>query len=252
MKKLLTLAILAVAISFQACAPSKEMVASHTEATEIKTAQSQAQTFFNLLVEGKYQELSQSYSKASLTEFRTAMSFMDSIPAEMKTGFFTNFFSGEVKEEDLKKLSDADYFAKFLAAIMDRAKLSSGMTFKKIDVLGGVKEGDKVHMVTVSHIVVQGEEDEAKEVQTFVKEGELYKAIISEDMMSMAKQFKAMAEQAMAQQSMMQKMNQQQSVETPAVEAPSEVAVPVDSTGAPIKAPATDSTSAPVAAPKAK
>lgn len=110
------------------------------------------------------------------------------------------------------------------------------MTFKKIDVLGGVKEGDKVHMVTVSHIVVQGEEDKAKEVQTFVKEGELYKAIISEDMMSMAKQFKAMAEQAMAQQSMMQKMNQQ----------PSEVAVPVDSTGAPIQpAPAKDSTSAP-------
>lgn len=156
----------------------------------------------------------------------------------MKAGFFTNFFAGEVKEEDLKKLSDADYFAKFLAAIMDRAKLSSGMTFKKIDVLGGVKEGDKVHMVTVSHIVVQGEEDEAKEVQTFVKEGELYKAIISEDMMSMAKQFKAMAEQAMAQQSMMQKMNQQ----------PSEVAVPVDSTGAPIppvSAPVKDSTSTP-------
>lgn len=242
MKKWLGIVGLGLALSFQACAPSKEMVIHHQEAVVVDSAQVDAQKFFNLLVEEKYSEVGALYTQSSLKKFRETMSFMDSIPKEMKDGFFLNFFGGKVKAEELAKLDDSQYFGKFLEAIMSRAKVSSGMSFDKIDVLGGVQEGDKIHFVTVSHLKVQGKEEKAKEVQTFVKEEKVYKAEISEDIMMMATQFQTMAQQAIQQQAMMEmqkKVAEQNAAlegQTPAEpEKVDEQAVPVP---APTEAPA--------------
>lgn len=198
---------------FTACSPSKEMLTSHEAALENKQVEKQAQSFFDLLVAGKYSDMAKNHNSLSLKEFRASMAFMDSIPAEFREGFYSNFFGGIISKDSVNAMTDAQYFGKFLETMMERAKLSGGLEFKGIKVLGVVKQGEQYHIITLSTVTQNGEDQSVKELQTFVREGETYKALISEDMMNMPAKFQQMAQQAMMQQQMAKMQAEQAAIQ---------------------------------------
>ena len=156
-----------------------------------ETPEKLADNYFKLLGAQKWTEMGDMFDPKSLAEFREMMSFMSELPEEASAQVLGQFFGAGTTSEDMKKMSDKDFFSRFLKGIMGQAAAMGQLNFKKIEVLGSVPEGDDVkHVVTRSHMEIGEMSMEAMEVISCRKSDAGWKVLMQGKMKGMAQQLK--------------------------------------------------------------
>ncbi|MDJ0913898.1 MAG: hypothetical protein QNI95_10030 [Desulfobacterales bacterium] len=156
-----------------------------------KSASDTAIDYFNVLKQKNYRSAAAFFDPHALESFRQMMGFINEMPAESQQAFFPAFFGSGANKESVSKLSNAEFFASFLRAMMAQAEAAGGLNFDGMEVLGEVKEGANVAHVVMRNRVSVGEiEIEAMEVVSFKKVGKDWKALLSGKMKGLANQLR--------------------------------------------------------------
>jgi hypothetical protein len=131
------------------------------------------------------------FDRIALQEFRELMAFVNDIPAEKQKEFFAAFFGPGSSPESVSQLSDSDFFATFLAAILAQAEAVGELSFNAMEILGEVAEGSDVsHVVTRNKVSVGAIDMEAMEVVSARKDGDEWKLLLSTQMIGLATQLR--------------------------------------------------------------
>ena len=143
------------------------------------TPEAVATQYFELLQEGRYDEIGELYAKQAKSEFRDLMSFVAEIPDEASSAeALAMFFGPEATRESVKAMSDDEFFASTMAGILRLMEQSAGISYDSIQVLGSVAEGEGLQHV-VARIKVStaagGLEMETMEIISLTKTEEGWK-----------------------------------------------------------------------------
>lgn len=157
-----------------------------------KTATETAADYFNVLKQKNYTAAVKYFDPMALDDFRQTMSFIYEIPAEAKQEFFQVFFGPGANQESILKLSDTEFFASFLRAVMAQAEAAGKINIKGMEILGEVMEGsDIAHIVTRNRASVGEIYMESMEVVSFKRKGNEWKLLMSGKIKGMANQLRA-------------------------------------------------------------
>lgn len=151
-----------------------------------------ATAYFETIKKKDYVAAAEHFDPAALKEFRDELAFLTEMAAKEDESVLASFFGPGASADSVNKMSDAEFFASFLGAIMMQAEAVGGITFDGMEILGEVMEGEDVsHVVTRNRATVGAMEMEAMEVVSFRLVGKEWKALMSGKFKGMAKQIRA-------------------------------------------------------------
>ncbi len=157
-----------------------------------ETASETAAEYFNVLKKKHYNTAATYFDPTALNDFRQTMSFINEIPAEAQQEFFQVFFGPGANQKSISELSDTDFFASFLRAVMAQAEAAGTINIEGIEILGKVMEGsDIAHIVTRNRASVGKIYMESMEVISFKKKGNEWKLLMSGKIKGMANQLRS-------------------------------------------------------------
>jgi hypothetical protein len=164
------------------------------QAAYSQTASDAAAKYFNAIKKKDYEAAAAMFYPPALTEFRTMMSFVNEFPEDEREGIYGTFFGPAATKETVTKLSDAQFFAAFLTAVMSQAEdqAQGELQLGDIQVLGEVAEGAKVrHVVTRSKMKAGALVVESMEVVSFTNNNGVWQAMLSGQMKGLPQQLRA-------------------------------------------------------------
>lgn len=151
-----------------------------------------AKTYYQTLKSKDYPAAAKQFDPAALKSFREMLAFFDALPEDEAAEVLSAFFGEGSTKESVKKLSDTDFFAKFLKGVMEQAEEAGGVEFGDFQVLGEVPEGeDVIHVVTRNKVGVGELKIESMEVMSFKKTADGWKALLNGELTGVAAQLKA-------------------------------------------------------------
>jgi len=159
-----------------------------------QTASDAAVKYYDTLKRKDYEAVAAMYLPAALAEFRKSMGFVNQFPEDEQDGFYATFFGTDAGKESIAKLSDAQFFAKFLAAQASglEAGTEEGLKLGDGKVVGEVAEGANVaHVVTRSKGKVGDADIESLRVLSFTKSNGAWRAMLSGDLKAIPQQLRA-------------------------------------------------------------
>jgi hypothetical protein len=122
------------------------------------------------------------------------MSFVTEFPEDEQDGFYATFFGSDASKDSVAKLSDAQFFAGFLAAAASGldSKTQADLSLGDIKVLGEVPEGPNVaHVVTRSKGKVGDVDVESMDVLSFTKSNGVWRVMLSGELKGIPQQLRA-------------------------------------------------------------
>ena len=156
------------------------------------TPENICKSYFDLLKNQQWDEISGLYDPTALRDFREMMSFLIEIPDEESQEILAQFFGPGTTKVSLKTMPDDLFFSSFLKATMSLAAQFGQFDFKKIDVLGSVPEGANLRHVVTRTITEMGEMSlETMSVISFKKTNEGWKILMQGKFKGMANQMKS-------------------------------------------------------------
>ena len=157
-----------------------------------QTASDAAVKYIDALKRKDYEAVAAMYLPAALADFRKTMSFVTQFPEDEQDGFYASFFGPDADKESVAKLSDAQFFARFLAARGLEAGAQDGVAPGDAKVLGEVAEGANVaHVVTRSKGKVGEADIEQLQVLSFTKSNGAWRAMLSGELKAIPQQLRA-------------------------------------------------------------
>ncbi|MDO5609311.1 MAG: hypothetical protein Q4G62_00770 [Pseudomonadota bacterium] len=125
------------------------------------------------------------FDPQALQDFRAMLApLVDAVPDAQQSVILAMLFAGS-SAEDLKRASDAEFFASFMAAMM-RGKLEDN------DIIGSVAEGDELrHVVTRATASAEGVRITKMEVVSLRKTPHGWRAMLKGDMTGMVEALKS-------------------------------------------------------------
>ena len=173
MKNIITCFLLACACSAGALAQS----ASET-----------AKAYLGAMESGQYRKAAEFLDRDALRDIRKMLDLGDALPQELAAPFYTQFFGPEATRESVSKLSDSEFFARFLSSLAKQGKEAGVNAYGKVKILGEVPEGEDVVHVLTRQFPVEG--PATLEVVSFRKSDGEWKAMLTEKLKGMADQKK--------------------------------------------------------------
>jgi hypothetical protein len=157
-----------------------------------ETPEAITESYFQLLQQSEWRQVADLYSPTALKDFREMMAFLTELPDEVSGEVLANFFGADATQESVAAMSDPEYFAVFLGAMMAQASQVGQLDFTEIEVLGTVPEGDAVrHVLTRTHIKLGEVAMESMEVISLEQVDNAWKILMQGKMKGMASQLKA-------------------------------------------------------------
>lgn len=156
-----------------------------------KTPSEVAANYYGALKQKDYVAAAKFFAPSALAEFRQNLAFMNELP-DGGGKFFGTFFGAGASKESVGKLSNVDFFAAFMRAVMAQAETVGGANFGKMEILGEVPEGkDKVHVLSRNRVSVGELEMESMDVASVALVDGEWKMLMSGKIKGMAAQLKA-------------------------------------------------------------
>ena len=146
-------------------------------------------SYFEMLQNQEWDEISALYDKTTLHDFREMMSFMAELPDAVSGPLLTQFFGEGTTSGGIKEMSDEKFFSGFLKGVMAQA---GSVNFEQVEVLGSVSEGDDVQHVVTRTAVAMGELSmDSMEVISFKRNDNGWKILLQGKIKGLAQQIKA-------------------------------------------------------------
>lgn len=152
-----------------------------------------AMQFFQNLQEDNYSAAAGLFDPAELGSFRDLMRFIYENTEDSNDELLAAFFGEGATGESVAGLSDADFFASFLALVMNETKKKMPMGFSGVEALGFVSEDpDKAHVVTRFNLDLNDSAISMVDVVSVRRVDGDWKILMQADMKALANQLKAM------------------------------------------------------------
>jgi len=147
--------------------------------------------YFELLDYENYEAVARMHDSEDLKAVREAFAFLKEAPDEFRLQLYERMFGAWASQASVDKLSDAEFFAGFLAtsaAVVRRANVS-GM---RAEYLGQVDEGSELaHVVVRTYAEGPGGEYSEVSVDTYVKRDGQWRLKLSSDFDNTIQRYKA-------------------------------------------------------------
>ncbi|MBR9682609.1 MAG: hypothetical protein GOV02_02950 [Candidatus Aenigmarchaeota archaeon] len=162
----------------------------------VKSEEFLAKLYFIKLQKKEWNEVAKLYTPEALKEFKSMITSpleasSVEFPEEFSAGLFEGLFGSEKTIEDIKEMSDIDFFANFLRNSVEMAsEAGGGVDFKSLNIIGSVSEGDSIcHILARMYVEVGEMEFEKLEILSVKKIRDTWGIILQGQVKGMAKQF---------------------------------------------------------------
>ncbi len=166
----------------------------------VKSEEFLAKLYFAKIQKHEWKEVAKLYDPEALKEFKSMMvspleEFSEEAPEEFASGLFEGIFGDEKTIEEIREMSDADFFSNFLSNSIEMASEVGGVNFKNLDIIGSVPEGDSIrHILARMYFEIGDMEFEKLEALSVKKIGDGWGIILQGQVKGMAAHFVKMLE----------------------------------------------------------
>lgn len=131
-----------------------------------------ARTHFEMLRNKQWVEIAHLYDPEELSDIREMVGIIFELPDEVSAKYLDTIFGPGTTKVKVRAMTDYIFFANFLRFVMEQTDQWIQNQFKKIDILGSVKEGDNlVHVVSRMQFAIDDTTMESIKVVSFKKVG---------------------------------------------------------------------------------
>jgi len=160
----------------------------------VKSEEFFAKFYFTKVQKHEWNEVAKLYDPEALKEFKSMMvspleASSEELPEAMVPGLFEGIFGDGKTIEEIREMSDKDFFSSFLRNSMDVAS-EVGVSFKNLYIIGSIPEGDSIrHILARMYVKIGDMELEKLEVLSVKKIGDSWGIILQGQVKGMAEQF---------------------------------------------------------------
>lgn len=167
------------------------MLAVVTSLSFAETPTDRAKMYFSDMEDRNFAAAAGHIDADQLKEFRQMMGFYKEIPQQAQAQFIQTFFGPDQTVETIEKVTDVEFFSGLFSFIMSQADAAGGVNFDGVEILGEVKEGNIIHLVTRNRVSMGMVEVEAMEVISLKKSGNEWRILMSGNIKGLPQQLRA-------------------------------------------------------------
>lgn len=143
------------------------------------TPETIVRTHFEMLKNKQWIEIAHLYDPEELSDIREMVSIILELPDKVSAKYLDTFFGPGTTKVKVQAMTDYIFFANFLRSVMEQTDQWIQHQFKKIDILGSVKEGDNlVHIVSRMQFAIGDTTMESIKVISFKKVGNEWRILL--------------------------------------------------------------------------